>query len=91
MNEATPGAGAVASRRPYPNLADGSYSCMCGNSVFHSLQVTYMNHLSRGLDFQGAWTWGHSIDDSSGEGNTVVFQNIQNFALFRGNSDFDSR
>ena len=91
MNEATPGAGAVASRRPYPNLADGSYSCMCGNSVFHSLQVTYMNHLSRGLDFQGAWTWGHSIDDSSGVGNAVAPQNIHNFALFRGNSDFDSR
>ncbi|HEY4045909.1 MAG TPA: carboxypeptidase regulatory-like domain-containing protein [Acidobacteriaceae bacterium] len=91
MNQAIPGPGAVASRRPYPNLADGSYNCVCANSVFNSLQVTYLNRLSSGLDFQGAWTWGHSIDNSSGQGNLVVPQNSYNLRAFRGNSDFDTR
>jgi hypothetical protein len=91
QNEAFPGAGAIAPRREFPNLADGSNNCMCGNSEFNSLQVTYVNRLSAGLDFQGAWTWGHSIDNSSGQGNTVAPQNPFNLATNRGNSDFDTR
>jgi hypothetical protein len=91
MNQAIPGAGAVSPRRPYPNLADGSNNCMCANSVFNSLQVTYLNRLTNGFDFQGAWTWGHSIDGSSGQGNVVGPQNSYNLRAFRGNSDFDTR
>ena len=91
LNQATPGMGPVAPRRPYPNLADGSNNCMCGNSVFNSLQVTYQNRLSNGLDFQGAYTWGHSIDNSSGQGNLVSPQNPLDLRAFRGNSDFDTR
>jgi hypothetical protein len=91
QNEAFPGPGAIAPRRQFPNLADGSNNCMCGNSEFNSLQVTYINRLSVGLDFQGAWTWGHSIDNSSGQGNLVAPQNPFNLATNRGNSDFDTR
>jgi hypothetical protein len=91
QNEPFPGQGAIAPRRQFPNLADGSNNCVCGNSEFNSLQVTYINRLSVGLDFQGAWTWGHSIDNSSGQGNTVAPQNPFNLATNRGNSDFDTR
>ena len=41
INQASPGPGAVASRRPYPNLADGTLNCTCANSSYNSLQATY--------------------------------------------------
>jgi hypothetical protein len=91
INPATPGPGAVASRRRYPNLSDGTMNCTCANSSFNSLQVTYINHLSSGLDFQGAYTYAHSIDSSSGNTNGVAIQNPANLKLYRGNSDFDIR
>jgi hypothetical protein len=91
INLAVPGPGAVASRRPYPNLADGSLNCTCANSVFNSLQVTYLNRHFAGLDFQGAYAYSHSIDTSSGNTNAVGVQNPNNLHLYRGSSDFDIR
>jgi Carboxypeptidase regulatory-like domain len=91
INQAVPGPGAVASRRAYPNLADGTMNCTCANSSFNSLQVTYINRLASGLDFQGAYTYAHSLDNSSGNSNAVGIQNPFNLRLYRGNSDFDIR
>ena len=91
INQATPGPGAVASRRPYPNFADGTLNCTCANSSFNSLQITYLNRLASGFDFQGAYTYAHSIDNSSGNSNGVAIQNSANLNLYRGNSDFDVR
>jgi hypothetical protein len=91
INQAVPGAGAVASRRPYPNLADGTLNCTCANSSFNSLQVTYKNRLASGFDFQGAYTFAHSLDNSSGNSNGTGIQNPKNLSLYRGNSDFDIR
>jgi hypothetical protein len=92
INFATPGPTPVASRRPYPNLSDGTLNCTCANSSFNSLQVTYLNRLSAtGLDFQGVYTYAHSIDNSSGNSNGTGIQNPANLALYRGNSDFDIR
>ena len=91
INLATPGPGTVASRRPYPNLADGTLNCTCANSSFNSFQVTYKNRLSSGLDFQGAYTYAHSLDTSSGNSNAVGIQNPKNLNLYKGNSDFDIR
>ncbi len=36
INFPVPGPGAVASRRPYPNLADGTLNCTCANSSYNS-------------------------------------------------------
>src|SRR5262249_49755056 len=91
INYAIPGPGTVASRRPYPNLADGSLNCTCANSSYNSLQVTYINRLSSGLDFQGAYTFAHSLDKSSSNSNGVRIQTRANLRLYRGNSDFDIR
>ncbi|MCU1261860.1 MAG: Oar protein, partial [Bryobacterales bacterium] len=91
INQALPGPGAVANRRPYPNLADGTLNCTCANSSFNSLQVTYKIKLASGLDFQGAYTYAHSLDDSSGNSNATGIQNPANLRLYRGNSDFDVR
>jgi hypothetical protein len=91
INYAVPGPGPVASRRPYPNLADGTLNCTCANSSFNSLQVTYLNRHFAGLDLQGAYAYAHSIDNSSGNSNGVGIQNPANLRLYRGNSDFDIR
>jgi hypothetical protein len=91
INYPVPGPGAVASRRPYPNLADGSLNCTCANSSYNSLQVTYLNRHFAGLDFQGVYSYAHSIDNSSGNSNGVGIQNPANLRLYRGNSDFDIR
>jgi outer membrane receptor protein involved in Fe transport len=90
INEALPGPGAVASRRPYPNLGDGTSVGPWGDSTYHSLQATFQRRLSTGLSFLGAWTWSHSIDNSSGTGSEGI-QTPYNLALNRGNSTFDVR
>jgi hypothetical protein len=91
INQAFPGAGAVGARRPFSNLADATEVCPCGNSSYNSLQASYEHRFSAGLNFLAAWTYAHSIDDTSGTGNTVGMQNPYNFSTFRGNSDFDIR
>ena len=35
------------------------------NSNYNSLQVSVNRRFTAGLQFQGAYTWGHSIDDGS--------------------------
>ena len=90
INEAIPGPGAVASRRPYPNLGDGTAVGPWGNSEYHSLQTTFERRFSAGLSILAAWTWSHSIDDTSGTGSETV-QTPYNLALNRGNSTFDVR
>ena len=91
INQAIPGGGSVASRRAYPNFSDGTLNCPCANSSFDSLQVTYQTRLDSGLDFQGAYTYAHSIDTSSGNANAVGLQDPTNLNAYRGSSDFDVR
>ena len=67
-----------------------------GVSNYNSLQVQLQKRLSHGLMFQAAYTWAHSIDDTSGYegsggGPTDRVTNPFNFALSRGDSNFDAR
>ena len=92
INQPPPGPGAVTPRRPYPNLATVQQICMCASAAFNSLQVSYRTRFTAGLDFQGAYTYSHSTDNSSGDGNTVAPQNPYTWQQTnRGNSDFDIR
>jgi hypothetical protein len=90
INEAIPGAGAVAARRPYPNLGDGTAIGPWADSHYHSLQTTFERRFSSGFSMLAAWTWAHSIDNSSGTGSETV-QTPYNLSLNRGNSSFDLR
>jgi hypothetical protein len=90
INEALPGPGAVAARRPYPNLGDGSTVAPWGSSSYHSMQTTFERRMRAGISFLGAWTYSHSIDNSSGTGSEGV-QTPYNLNLNRGNSTFDVR
>jgi hypothetical protein len=91
INLATPGPGAVAARRPYPNLADGTQNNPAGNSSYHSLQASYIYTATKGLHLQGAYTYSHSLDDTSGTGSVVGYQNPYVLSSYYGNSDFDLR
>ena len=90
INQAIPGPGPVVSRRPYPNLADGSSVGPWANSSYNSLQTTFERRLSKGLSALATWTYAHSIDNSSGTGSETV-QNPYNLHLNRSNSTFDLR
>ncbi|MBV9085276.1 MAG: TonB-dependent receptor, partial [Acidobacteriaceae bacterium] len=90
INQAMPGPGPVVNRRPYPNLGDGTAVGPWGNSIYNSLQTSFERRLSAGLSVLAAWTWSHSIDDSSGNGSDTV-QNPYNLGLNRANSGFDLR
>lgn len=68
-----------------------------GTSDYHSLQLEAIKKLSRGLQFDASYTWGHSTDDVSDVLNVLVNDSpgIQNPSLplgaNHGNSQFDIR
>ena len=68
-----------------------------GVSSYNSLQVSVNKRLSHGLELLAAYTWSHSIDDTSGyEGSGAApglgrALNPFNFGLDRGDSTFDAR
>jgi hypothetical protein len=90
VNQAVPGSAPVAQRRPFPNLADGDGLSRLGNSSYHSLQLSFDRRLTAGLSLLGAYTWSHSIDDSSNDAGGGP-QNVRNIRAERGSSDFDVR
>lgn len=59
-----------------------------GNSNYNALEVLVEKTLSRGLQFQAAYTYGHSIDDGSSFEDAL---NPTNFRLSRADSVFDAR
>ncbi|MBI4469891.1 MAG: TonB-dependent receptor [Acidobacteria bacterium] len=64
-------------------------------SVYHSLQLSYNHRFSRGLNVQASYTYGHSIDDSSGynfyASAPSIASNPNNLRAERANSGFDIR
>lgn len=91
INLATPGPGVVSTRRPYPNLADGTQNNPSGNSNYNSLQASYIYTATNSLHLQAAYTYSHSIDDSAGTGPVTPYQNPYVLSSYRGSSDFDLR
>jgi len=61
------------------------------NSTYNGLWVTLNKHVSHGLQFNGSYTWSHSIDDVSRNNNGVVLPDSTNLLSGKGNSDFDAR
>jgi hypothetical protein len=67
------------------------------NSSYNSLQVSMNRRFDQGLQLQGAYTWGHSIDDGSqqwgseGRNNPQNHLDLYNRLADRGASIFDIR
>jgi hypothetical protein len=65
------------------------------NSNYNSLQLSLRRRLSQGLQFLGAYTWGHSIDEGSqqwgseGRNNPQNTTDLYDHSFDRGNSIFD--
>ena len=88
-------AGNAPARAPYLGINSTDFEDFAPNSDSHysSLQATLGHHFSRGLYFQGAYTYAKSIDDVSTASVAFVTRvNDQtNSRASRGLSDFDRR
>jgi Carboxypeptidase regulatory-like domain/TonB dependent receptor len=78
---------------PNPNFT-GEFDVLnnAGTSSYNALQAQYRRNLSRGLQTLVSYTWAHSIDNVSSDGN---FQNVplgkSRASHERGPSDYDIR
>ncbi|HWC20374.1 MAG TPA: TonB-dependent receptor, partial [Terriglobales bacterium] len=79
---------------PNPNVATGEFDVLsnAATSNYNALQGQFRHRLSHGMQTLISYTWSHSIDDVSTDGN---FQNIPlsktTPAAERASSDFDIR
>jgi hypothetical protein len=98
-NEAVPTADPsipFAQRRPDPNI-DAGIDTLRSNlfSNYDGLQLRLEKRFSKGLQFEAAYTYSHSLDDASsaslGAQNQGDFRLQTDPALEYGNSDFDTR
>lgn len=87
VNQAVPGPGAIAPRRPFPAWSDIVSMYMDGRSNYHGLQTKLQQRLRRGVSFLAAYTFSKSIDDAKGE--FVSVQDTRNLKAERARSDWD--
>jgi outer membrane receptor protein involved in Fe transport len=67
-----------------------------GWSTYHGLAVQLNRRFSNGLQFQGAYTWSHLIDNSTADFNTTALsprrpEDFQNLSIERSTSALDRR
>jgi hypothetical protein len=90
-----PGPGAVQSRRPFPDLNSFTAIRWDGWASFNALTLKINRRFTRGLTFQGNYTWSKSLDDASDPGTTNneynLPQNVYDLAAEKGLSSFDHR
>ncbi len=65
-----------------------------GSSSYNGLQTQLQRRLTNGLQFQAAWTWSHTIDNSTADFHSTDItprraQDFQNLAAERANSLLD--
>jgi len=78
-------------RRLLPAFGNNSKISSQANSTYHALQVEVNKRLSRGLTFQGAYTWSRSIDMASGIALGAAVPNVFDLATQFGLSDFHAK
>jgi hypothetical protein len=61
------------------------------NSIYNALWITATQKTSSGLQFNGSYTYAHSIDEASRNNQGVIFQDSTNIFASRASSDFDVR
>jgi hypothetical protein len=95
LNVPVPGPGAIAARRPIPQLSQISDIRWNGWATYHALTLAAKRRFTKGLLFDANWTWSHSIDDASDPGATLnetnLPQNVYNLAAEKASSSFDHR
>jgi len=95
LNVPLPGPGAIAPRRPIPQMSQFNTIRWDGWAGYHAMTVTAKRRLAKDLTFDANWTWSHSIDDASDPGTTLnetnLPQNVYNTASEKASSSFDHR
>jgi len=95
LNVPLPGSGAIAARRPIPQLSQIGDTRWNGWATYHALTLAAKRRFTKGLMFDANWTWSHSIDDASDPGTTLnetnVPQNVYDLANEKASSSFDHR
>jgi hypothetical protein len=89
INQAVPGPGAVAPRRPFPGWPDINSMLMNGQGSFNSLQASFQQRATHGLSFLASYTYSHAMDDALGEWGGV--QQTSNLRADMGNASWDLR
>lgn len=96
LNQALPGPGSIAGRRPYRGFGNitGGFISSIGNSNFHAVQVRAERRFRRGLSFISSYTWSKSIDDNQGisaaaDASNFFAQDARNLRAERALSDYD--
>ena len=97
VNLPQPGPGGIQGRRPYPDLNSFTSIRWDGWAFFNGLTVKVTRRFTKGLSFDGSYTWSHSIDDASDAGATNAELNLpqniyaNNLAVEKASSSFDHR
>jgi hypothetical protein len=95
LNQALPGPGIVALRRPLPSYSGIFFTESGANSNYQSLQASVNRRFAKGVAFQASYTFSKSIDDTSaflGTKSDKNFpQNSRDLRAERGLSSFDVR
>ncbi len=80
-------------RRPIPQWDNITLRTPYGHGSYHGLDLQVDRRYANGLSFSSSYTWSHSIDnvpEQFGSGGGGI-QDVRNFGLSRGNSNFDYR
>jgi Carboxypeptidase regulatory-like domain len=75
--------------RPYAGVGDIERLEQSGSSNYNALEAS-LRHNIGGLELNAAYTWSHSIDDSS-DWNDTGFVNSYDLNAYRASSNFDIR
>ncbi|MGA8619513.1 MAG: carboxypeptidase regulatory-like domain-containing protein [Candidatus Sulfotelmatobacter sp.] len=75
--------------RPYAGIGSIQRKDQTGSSNYNALEVS-VRHSIGGLELNAAYTYSHSIDDSS-DYNDTGFVNSYNLNAYRASSNFDQR
>src|SRR5262245_19809640 len=95
LNVPAPGPGAIAPRRPVPELANVTAIRWDGYSIFNGVTFRAERRLSNGLAFTSLYTLSKAIDDASDPGGTSyeanLPQDVRNMGPERAPASFDHR
>ena len=95
INQAVPGPGAVAPRRPYPAYTSISTFFSDGLSIYHAMRNGIQKRFSQGLTFNVSHVWSNMIETSGtnflAESSSNTKRDVRNPRSERGHTVFDAR
>ena len=76
-----------------PTIGSGAANLLVngGNSNYHGLQVEVRRRLSKGLLFQGSYTWSHSISNEFSNGIAGSYTTLRDVGIDKSPSPYDIR